>query len=48
MSAAKDTHKAMEELLEILFFVWSVLKLYDEDQRDQDRQEWALAVGGYL
>lgn len=48
MSAAKDTHKVMEELLEILFFVWSVLKPYDEDRWDKDRQEWALAVVGYL
>jgi hypothetical protein len=30
--AAADTHAAIKGLLEAVFSLWSVLRLYDEDQ----------------
>lgn len=39
LSAAKNKHATVEELLGVMFSVWSVLMLYNEDQVDK---EWSL------
>jgi hypothetical protein len=34
MSTVTDTHAAIEELLEIMFSVWSLPRLYSEDTQE--------------
>jgi hypothetical protein len=35
MSTVTDTHAAVEELLEIMFSVWSLPRLYREDTQEK-------------
>jgi hypothetical protein len=49
--AATDTHGIMEELLEEMFPVWSVPRLYKEDQRANPVPEvytWATLLLGVI
>jgi hypothetical protein len=39
IQAATDMHATIEELLEMAFYMWPMLKLYNENQQDEDSQK---------